>query len=65
MKIKKYYHIITDHGNEVIETEPKVPYIISYQLMPETGKVLTLNGEPFEGTVETDSLDGWAEIDNT
>lgn len=62
MKIKKFYHIITDHGNEVTEIEPKVPHVVSYQLMPDEGKVLTLNSEPFEGTVETDTLDGWEEI---
>lgn len=62
MKIKKHYHVITDHGNEVTEVEPKVPYVVSYQITPDEGKVLTLNGEPFEGTVETDSLNGWEEI---
>ena len=63
MTIKKFYHITTDRGNEVTESEPQVPYVVSYQLTPDEGKVLTLNGEPFEGTVETDSLDGWEEID--
>lgn len=63
MQIKKFYHIITNNGNEVTETEPKVPYVVSYQITPDEGKVLALNGEPFEGTVETDSLDGWEEMD--
>lgn len=62
MTIKNFYHIITDHGNEVTDVEPKVPYVVSYQITPDEGKVLTLNGEPFEGTVETDTLDGWEEI---
>lgn len=63
MQIKKFYHIITPNGNEVTEVEPKAPYVVSYQITPDDGKVLTLNGEPFEGTVETDSLDGWEEMD--
>lgn len=62
MTIKKFYHIITDHGNEVTEIEPKVPYVVSYQLTPDDGKALTFNGEPFPGTVETDTLDGWEEV---
>ena len=63
MKIKKFYHIITDHGNEVTEIEPKVPYVVSYQIMPNEGKMLTFNGELFFGAVETDTLKGWEEID--
>lgn len=62
MQIKKFYHIITDRGNEVTEVEPKVPYVVSYQLTPDSGKVLTLRGERFPGTVETDTLDGWEEV---
>ena len=63
MTIKTFYHIITDHGNEVTEIEPKVPNVVSYQLTPDEGKVLTLRGEPFPGTAETDTLDGWGEAD--
>lgn len=62
MTIKKFYHIITNNGNEVTEIEPKVPYVVSYQLAPDRGKLLTFNGEPFEGSVETDTLDGWSEM---
>lgn len=63
MQIKTFYHVITPTGNEVAEEKPMVPHVTSYQLTPDNGKVLTLNGEPFAGTVETDSLDGWEEID--
>lgn len=63
MHIKKLYHIITEHGNEVTEKKPKEPSVVSYQLTPGKGKVLTYNGERFDGAVETDTLDGWDEVD--
>ena len=63
MKIKTFYHVITGHGNEVTEEKPAVPYVASFQLTPGEGKVLALRGERFPGTVETDTLDGWEEID--
>lgn len=63
MKVKTFYHVVTENGNEVTTKKPKVPYVASFQLTPSPGKVLTYNGERFDGTVETDTLDGWDEVD--
>lgn len=63
MQIKKFYHAITPNGNEVTEKKPKGPSVVSYQIAPGKGKVLTYNGERFDGIIETDTLDGWDEVD--
>ena len=52
-----------DGGITVSPIEPDAEYTICYRLMADEGKALTLDGVDLFNVVDTDTVEGWYEVD--
>lgn len=61
--VNLYRYNRTDGGVTVSTVMPDCEYTLRYRLIADEGKILT-NGTETAKCVDTDTLDGWEEIDN-
>lgn len=59
-----YKYVRKDGGDTVSPIKPDGEYTEMYRLVADEGKLLTRDGVNTTECVDTDSLDGWYEIDN-
>ena len=64
MIVKELYHYEREEGKITVSTEkPEGEYILRYRLIADEYKVLTKDGENFTTCVDTDTTEGWYEVD--
>ena len=61
--IKLYRYTREDGGVTVSPVEPDVDYTVLYRLVADEGKTLTQDNVDFRECVDTDTADGWREVD--
>lgn len=62
--IKLYKYERADGGVTVSPVKPDCEYTEMVRLVADEGKVLTMDGEDFTSCVDTDSAEGWYEVDD-
>lgn len=63
MKIIKLYRYIREDGGVTVSTNiPDCEYTEKYRLVADEEKMLTLDGENLYSCVDTDSTEGWYEV---
>jgi hypothetical protein len=60
--IELYRYEREDGGVTISPVKPDVEYTIMYRLVADEGKIL-VNGDKTTACIDTDSIDGWEEID--
>jgi len=66
MEIKKLYkYTRPDGGTSTSPVQPDGEYVEMVRLVADEGKVLTKNNIEFYACVDTDSSEGWYEVDDT
>ena len=64
MEIIKLYKFIRPEGGVTVSPiMPEGDYTEMVRLVADEGKLLTKDGENFTSCVDTDSADGWYEVD--
>ena len=64
MQIKELYRYKREDGGiNVSPIKPEGDYTTLYRLIADEGKALTKDGENFCSVIDTDSTDGWYEVD--
>ncbi len=64
MRVIKLYKYIRENGGVTISPiKPDCEYTENVRLVADEGKVLTNDGENFTLCVDTDTVDGWYEVD--
>lgn len=64
MEIKTLYRFTRPDGGITVSTEkPNCEYAETYRLIADEGKLLTQDGENMTSCVDTDSTEGWCEVD--
>jgi hypothetical protein len=61
--IKLYKYERADGGVTVSPVKPDCEYTEMVRLVADEGKALTKDGENFTSCVDTDSAEGWYEVD--
>ena len=61
--IKLYRYNRADGGVTVSPVKPDCEYTEMVRLVADEGKVLTQDGESFTSCIDTDTADGWYEVD--
>jgi hypothetical protein len=61
--INLYKYTRKDGGTTVSPIKPNTEYTEMYRLIADDGKVLTKDGENFTTCVDTDTAEGWYEVD--
>lgn len=65
MKIKELYRYVREDGGvSVTLTEPKTDHTVLSRLIADIGHILT-NGSEMTPCVDTESPEGWTEIEDT
>ena len=62
--INLYKYHRADGGVTVSPIKPEGEYTEMYRLVADEGKVLTKDNENFTSCVDTESVDGWYEVDD-
>ena len=62
--IPLYRYEREDGGITVSPIKPECEYTEKVRLVADDGKILTYHGEIYGEVVDTDSADGWGEVDN-
>jgi hypothetical protein len=62
--INLYKYTREDGGTTVSPIKPNTEYTEMYRLVADDGKVLTKDGENFTTCIDTDTADGWYEVDD-
>lgn len=66
MEIKTLYkYTRIDGGISVSPVIPDVEYAEMFRLIADDGKLLTKDGENMTSCVDTDSTEGWYEVEDT
>ena len=64
MTYKTLYKFKRDNGGVTVSpNKPDVSYTLCYRLIADERKALTLDGTDLHDVVDTDSVDGWYEVD--
>jgi len=64
MQIVNLYRYNRENGGTTVSPiKPNCEYTEMYRLIADEGKVLTTDGENFTSCTDTDTLDGWYEVD--
>lgn len=64
MTIKTLYRFKRPDGGITVSTEePNTVYETEYRIIADEGKLITQNGEDTYSVIDTDSTEGWYEID--
>lgn len=63
--IKLYRYNRVDGGVTISPVKPDCEYTEMVRLVADEGKVLTKDGENFTDCIDTDTADGWYEVDAT
>jgi hypothetical protein len=61
--INLYRYTRKDGGITVSPNKPKCEYTEMYRLIADDGKVLTQDGESITSCIDTETADGWYEVD--
>lgn len=61
--IKLYRYNRADGGVTISPVKPDGEYTEMVRLVADEGKVLTQDGESFTTCIDTDTADGWYEVD--
>ena len=61
--IKLYRYNRADGGVTISPVKPDGEYTEMVRLVADEGKVLTQDGEHFTSCIDTDTADGWYEVD--
>ena len=64
MTVKTLYRYLRVDGGITVSTEqPDCEYVETYRLIADEKKSLTKDGKHFTTCIDTDTLDGWNEVD--
>lgn len=64
MQIIKLYKYIRENGGVTVSPiKPDCEYTENVRLVADDGKVLTNDGENFTSCIDTDTANGWYEVD--
>lgn len=63
--IPMYRYTRPDGGVSVSPVKPDTEYAASYRIVADEGKMVTMGGVKTYSCVDTDSLDGWYEVEST
>ena len=64
MEVKTMYRYMRKDGGTTVSTEkPDTEYTEMFRLIADEGKLLTQDGENMTSCVDTDSVEGWYEVD--
>ena len=64
MTVKELYCYEREEGKVTVSTEkPDCDFTLRYRLIADEGKELTKDGENFTTCIDTDTTEGWYEVD--